>query len=75
MKKALTDIKVNHKVVIQSITDNPLISKMFEFGLVPGSSVIVLSKAPFKGPISVLVDDSRIALRQAEAKFILVEGE
>ena len=70
----LTDIKQNQSAVIKEIVDNPLIAKMFEFGVLPGATFTVLNKAPFHGPISILVDDTRIALRQQEANCILIES-
>ena len=59
---------------IKEVIDNPLMSKMFEFGVLPGARFTVLNKAPFKGPISILVDETRIALRQKEANCILIES-
>ena len=69
----LTDIKINQIGVINEVLDNPLITKLFEFGLLPGAKFRVVNIAPFNGPISILVDDSRVALRQKEAEFILVD--
>jgi Fe2+ transport system protein FeoA len=69
----LTDIKTNQSGVINDVIDNPLISKLFEFGLLPGASFKVLNIAPFNGPISILIEDTRIALRQKEAQFIIVD--
>lgn len=73
MKTNLTNIKTNQTAVIKTVLDNPLITKLFEFGLLPGAQFKVVNIAPFKGPISILINDTRIALRQHEAKFILVE--
>ena len=74
MDLKLTDIAKHQSAVIKDIVDNPLIAKMFEFGLLPGATFTVLNKAPFHGPISILVDDTRIALRQQEANCILIES-
>jgi len=68
----LTDIKINQSGTIKEVIDNPLITKLFEFGLLPGASFKVLNIAPFNGPISILIEDTRIALRRKEAQFILV---
>jgi len=59
--------------VISEIIDNPLITKLFEFGLLPGASFKIINRAPFNGPISILLGETRIALRQKEAEFILVD--
>lgn len=74
METRLNNIKINTKGTIKTIEDNPLITKMFEFGLIPGTSITIINKAPFDGPISVLVDDSILALREKEAYFILMEN-
>jgi Fe2+ transport system protein FeoA len=68
----LTDIKTNQSGTINEVIDNPLITKLFEFGLLPGANFTVLNIAPFNGPISILIEDTRIALRRKEAQFILV---
>lgn len=69
----LTDIRINQVGVINEVLDNPLITKLFEFGLLPGTTFVVINIAPFKGPISILVNNTRIALRQKEAEFVLVD--
>ena len=73
MKIKLTDIKTNQSGTINEVIDNPLITKLFEFGLLPGASLKVVNIAPFNGPISILVENTRVALRQKEAQFILVD--
>jgi len=69
----LSDIKTNQSGIISNVIDNPLISKLFEFGLLPGANFKVLNIAPFNGPISILIEDTRIALRRKEAEFIIVD--
>jgi len=73
LKIKLTDIKTNQSGTINEVIDNPLITKLFEFGLLPGASLKVVNIAPFNGPISILVENTRVALRQKEAQFILVD--
>lgn len=73
MKIKLTDIGINQVGVINEVLDNHLITKLFEFGLLPGARFKVVNIAPFKGPISIMVDETRVALRQKEAEFILVD--
>lgn len=73
MSCKLTDIKKNQTGIINHVIDNPLISKLFEFGLLPGANFKILNIAPFNGPISILIEDTRIALRRKEAQFIIVD--
>jgi len=39
----------------------------------PGANFKILNIAPFNGPISILIEDTRIALRRKEAEFIIVD--
>ena len=50
-------------------------NKIIEMGLLPETLFRVLYQAPFKGPLYIEFGDekSRIALREEEARFIIVE--
>lgn len=49
--------------------------KIVEMGLLPGTDFRILYKAPFSGPLYVEYgsEKSRIALREEEARFIIVK--
>ncbi|CAM3183772.1 Ferrous iron transport protein A [Kaistella daneshvariae] len=51
-------------------------NKIIEMGLLPETVFKVLYQAPFKGPLYIEFGDekSRIALREEEARFIIVES-
>jgi ferrous iron transport protein A len=50
-------------------------NKILEMGLLPETSFRILYQAPFKGPIYIEFGEekSRIALREEEGDFIIVE--
>ncbi|KIA90115.1 FeoA family protein [Kaistella jeonii] len=50
-------------------------NKIIEMGLLPETAFRILYQAPFKGPLYIEFGDekSRIALREEEARFIIVE--
>lgn len=50
-------------------------SKIIEMGLLPETSFKILYQAPFRGPLYIEFGEekSRIALREEEARFIIVE--
>lgn len=50
--------------------------KIIEMGLLPETVFKILYQAPFKGPLYIEFGDekSRIALREEEARFIIVEA-
>lgn len=51
-------------------------NKIIEMGLLPETSFRILYQAPFGGPLYIEFGDekSRIALREEEARFIIVEA-
>ena len=51
-------------------------NKIIEMGLLPETVFKILYQAPFKGPLYIEFGDekSRIALREEEARFIIVEN-
>ena len=73
MELSLCDLKVEKKGVIKYIQENPVSAKLAEFGILPGTKFSILNKAPFYGPIFILIENNRIALRRKEAAFIIVE--
>ncbi len=44
--------------------------RLMEIGLIPGRTVSVLRRAPFGGPIELLVDKTRLAVRTCEADCV-----
>lgn len=50
-------------------------NKIIEMGLLPDTEFVILHRAPFGGPIYVEYgkEKTRVALREEEAKYILVE--
>jgi ferrous iron transport protein A len=73
MEIRLSDFKIKEMGVVKRIVENHLSSKLVEFGILPGVQFSILNKAPFNGPIFILIDNNRIALRRNEAAFIIVE--
>ena len=64
------------KIVGYENEDLQMPSKIIEMGLLPETSFRILYQAPFKGPLYIEFGDekSRIALREEEATFIIVES-
>lgn len=63
------------KIVGYENDDLKMPNKIIEMGLLPETYFKILYQAPFKGPLYVEFGDekSRIALREEEARFIIVE--
>jgi len=63
------------KIIGYENDDLKMPNKIIEMGLLPETCFKILYQAPFKGPLYIEFGDekSRIALREEEAKFIIVE--
>lgn len=63
------------KIVAYENEDLKMPNKIIEMGLLPETVFRILYQAPFKGPLYIEFGDekSRIALREEEARFIIVE--
>lgn len=76
MKKELflTDLEPNQKGEIISIMGGLTATKrLADLGLISGTNIKVLKKAPFSGPIKIEVRGSRLALGMGLASKILVK--
>ncbi len=63
------------KIVGYQNDDLKMPNKIIEMGLLPDTVFKILYQAPFKGPLYIEFGDekNRIALREEEARFIIVE--
>ena len=63
------------KIVGYENDDLKMPNKIIEMGLLPDTTFKILYQAPFSGPLYVEFGDekSRIALREEEARFIVVQ--
>lgn len=73
----LSHFPKNKKGIIKGYDNEHLTmpTKIIEMGLLPETSFTILYQAPFNGPIYVEFGEekSRIALREEEGDFIIVE--
>ena len=69
----LSEYSIDKAGTIIEIIESKISNKLIEFGVLPGVRFKVISKAPFKGPIFIQLDNNRIAIRRKEAAFIIVE--
>lgn len=51
------------------------ITRLRELGLVPGTRVRIVRKAPFGGPLEISVRGSRLAVRRSEAFHIKISTD
>jgi ferrous iron transport protein A len=70
----LAEVDKNQTAEIIEILESEVMSKLYEFGILPGQIVQVVERAPFRGPIYLKVEENLIAIRLAEAKSIIVKN-
>lgn len=70
----LSDLKPGQKATINTIQQNgPAKRRLLEMGLVRGSKIQIICRAPLGDPIEIEVRDYKLTLRKKEADTILVE--
>ena len=70
----LTDLELGQKGEIISIMGGLMVTKrLADLGLISGTRVKVIKKAPFSGPIKIEVLGSRLVLGRGLASKILVK--
>lgn len=69
----LRKAKVNQKLKIRTVTaDGELGRRIRDMGLIPGTEVTVIGKAPLRDPVALRLRDFTLTLRNSEADHITV---
>lgn len=66
-------ISAGRITTVTGFTNDQLASKLMAMGILPGSQLTLVRKAPFGGAWYVAIDQQFIALRRQEAAAILVK--
>ena len=69
----LSNLKVGDEGKIHNFTNDSIASKLLSMGVLPGKFVKLIRRAPFGGGLYIKVDDHSIAVRDEEAKSIVLE--
>jgi len=69
----LANLSIGAKGEIQSISDSDLAQKLLEMGCTPGEQIEVVRKAPFGGPVAILVSSYVLSVRKEDALKIDVK--
>ncbi|MBU3188466.1 ferrous iron transport protein A [Clostridium bowmanii] len=69
----LTEISVGKKAqVVELLSKGLSRQRMLDLGIIPNTIIHVLRQSPFGDPTAYLIRDTCIALREEEAKNIMV---
>jgi ferrous iron transport protein A len=70
----LSDLEQGSSAVIESIpTRNASLTRLRELGLLPGTRIQLIRRAPMGDPIEISVRGSLISLRKKEAELIEIQ--
>ncbi len=76
MNKSMRHMAINERAVIKSITaTRELGRRIRDMGLVPGTEVLMVGRAPLQDPVSLRLKGFTMTLRNNEADYITVETE
>ena len=72
--KNLSNLSEGETAVIEQFSaEFTLQSRLVEMGLLPGVSIRILKKAPFRGPIELKIRNYEVSIRYLDAEQILVQ--
>ena len=63
----LANLAIGAKGEIRSISDSDLEQKLLEMGCTPGEKIEVVRRAPFGGPVAILVSSYVLSVRKEDA--------
>ena len=69
----LAELLIGSKGEMIQISDNSLEQKLLEMGCTPGEQFEVVRKAPFGGPIAILISSYVLSIRKEDARNIDVK--
>ncbi len=74
---SLCDLPVGSIVMIKDIPvgHDEHITRLRELGLVPGTKIRLVRRAPLGDPLEIAVRGSRLAIRRSEARHIQILSE
>jgi len=70
----LAVLQIGDKGEMQMISDKNLEQKLLEMGCTPGEKIEVIRKAPFDGPIAILVSSYVLSIRKEDAMKIEIKA-
>ncbi len=71
--KQLTTLAERTKGKIIGFTDDEICSRLMAMGILPGTEIEIIRKAPLKSGYYIKFDNQRVALRNVEAASIVVK--
>ena len=75
-EKSLRALKAGESAVIKRITINGELGRRIrDMGMVPGTRLTIMGRAPLKDPVEVKLKGYNLTLRNNEADHVMVQAE
>ncbi|MBM4287894.1 MAG: ferrous iron transport protein A [Deltaproteobacteria bacterium] len=76
MVKSMRHMCLNERAVIKAVAANRELGRRIrDMGLVPGTEVLIVGRAPLQDPVALRLKGFTLTLRNSEADHITVEME
>ncbi len=75
MPLTIYDMEEGNNGWVLDFADEMIASRVLSMGMLPGSAVTIIRRAPFSGGIYIKVDGTNMVMRCSEAKRILLATE
>ncbi len=70
---SLTELSVGSRASVTSFGEmNEFTERLQELGLIPGTEIMLVRRAPFSGPMEVAFGTMRLALRPDDSNKVMV---
>lgn len=70
--EVLSNLKIGEEGKIYKYTNDVIASKLLSMGVLPGKTLRLIRRVPFGGGLYIKVEDHNIAVREEEAKNIVL---
>ena len=73
LARSVLDLKKGEWAYIKSLEELDLTCRLMTMGVLPKARVQLVRTAPFGGALYLKINDSSVAVRNSEAKHIIIE--
>ena len=73
VQQTLLDVADGQEAVVKRFTNHHMASKLLAIGIIPDVKIKVIRRSPLGGALYLKMDDTFFAIRNQEAKNIIIE--
>ncbi len=73
MERSVFDLKSGETGTIKKFKDRSMACTLLTIGMIPEAQIVMMARSPFGGAVRLKMGDTFIAIRDNEAKNIIIE--